>query len=67
MLLSFVLRVSPEALAGGRVTGQVEDVGTGATAVFRDLEELTRFLVAAGSPLGVPSSPLAVPAPGPPG
>lgn len=49
MLISFVLRLAPAALADGRLAGEVEHVQTGERAQFRDAAELARWCAAAGA------------------
>ena len=44
MTISVVLRLVEQALAGGRLAGEVEIVDTGERASVRDAEELVRFL-----------------------
>jgi hypothetical protein len=46
VLVSYVLRLVPDALASGQLSGQVEEVESGVTAVFRDVDELVRILCA---------------------
>jgi hypothetical protein len=43
MLVSFVLRLTPAALATGTLAGEVEHVRTGARAQFRDADELSTW------------------------
>ena len=45
MLMSYVLRLVPEALAEGRLAGTVQVVDTGRTVVFASVDELLRALV----------------------
>ena len=47
MLLSYVLRLVPAALAEGRLVGTVQTVETGQTTTFGSLEELLRALLPA--------------------
>ena len=50
MLLSFVLRVVPGALADGVLAGQLEDVATGSSTTFRNIDELLAALRASPWP-----------------
>lgn len=61
MLISFVLRLAPVALAAGELAGEVEHVLTGERGQFRDGEEL-RTWCAQHAPLG-PSLPVPAPRP----
>jgi hypothetical protein len=45
MMLSFVLRLVPSALADGRLAGTVQTVETGQTTTFRTVEELVLALL----------------------
>lgn len=45
MLLSYVLRLVPSALADGRLAGTVQTVETGQTTAFGSVEELLRALL----------------------
>ena len=45
MLLSYVLRLVPSALAEGRLAGTVQAVETGDTTAFRSVEELLAALL----------------------
>lgn len=47
MLLSYVLRLVPGALAEGRLAGTVQTVDTGQTTAFGSVEELLRVLLPA--------------------
>ena len=47
MLLSYVLRLVPSALAEGRLAGTVQTVETGQTTAFGSVEELLRALLPA--------------------
>jgi hypothetical protein len=58
MTLSVLLRIARDALANGRLAGQVELVESGERTVVRDSEELIAFLRAAPvepPPSGQPS------------
>lgn len=44
VLLSFVLRLVPDALASGRLVGQVENVASGERAVVRSSDDLLTFV-----------------------
>lgn len=61
MLVSFVVRLAPAALAAGRLAGEVEHVATGARLSFRDADELLSWCATAADPV-VPA-PRAVAAP----
>ena len=47
MLVSYIIRLAPEALAEGRVAGEVQVVATGARHPVRNGEELVAMLLAA--------------------
>lgn len=62
VLVSFVVRLAPAALAAGALAGEVEHVATGARLSFRDADELVSWCAAASAATTVPG-PRAVPAP----
>lgn len=45
MFVSYVLRVRPETMREGRLTGEVEAVATGQRYAVRSLDELLAFVV----------------------
>lgn len=45
MLVAYVLRLVPAALAEGRLAGTVQFVETGQTSTFRSLEEMVALLL----------------------
>jgi len=45
MLLSYILRLAPEALEEGRIAGEVQFVATGTRHVVRTAEELIALLL----------------------
>lgn len=55
-VLSFVLRLVPDALAAGIVAGQVIEIGTETTLTFRSIDELLSILRSHGGPLTPPES-----------
>ena len=55
MLISFVLRLSPAALAAGELAGEVEHVPSGDRGQFRDAADLCAWCARAGLP--APRSP----------
>ena len=54
MLLSYVLRLVPSALAEGRLAGTVQSVDSGGTTAFRSVEELLAALLPEQRPDGHP-------------
>lgn len=48
MFVSYVLRVRPEGLSEGRITGEVEAVATGQRFAVRSVEELAAFVLETG-------------------
>ena len=54
MLISFVLRLSPAALASGVLAGEVEHVPTGVRGEFRDADELCAWCAQQPTTVPVP-------------